>query len=117
MAKTATTSISVLVTGDGVNESFIPPTAPLVNAAAPAGGPLSVALASGDNTLTVPPGAQGFIFVPPSSSVVAKKLKGIGGDTGFSLSPTNPSVIMLVAGASTVLINAGSAETVSIHWI
>lgn len=117
MAKTATTSISVLVTGDGVNESFIPPTAPMVNAAAPAGGPLSVALSSGDNTLTVPPGAQGLIFVPPSSSVVVKKLKGIGGDTGFTISPTLPSILMLPAGASTVLINAASSETVSIHWI
>lgn len=117
MAKTATTTISVLVTGDGVNESYQPPTQPLINANAPAGGPLSVALSSGDNTLTVPPGAQGFILVPPSSSVVAKKLKGIGGDTGFTLSPTNPTVISLPAGASTVLLNAGSAETVSIHWI
>lgn len=117
MAKTATTSISVLVTGDGVNETFQPPTQPIVNAAAPAGGPISVALASGDNTLTVPPGAQGLIFVPPSASVVVKKLKGVGGDTGFTLSATLPSVLMLPAGTATVLINAASSETVSIHWI
>lgn len=117
MAKTATTSISVLVTGDGVNETFQPPTQPIVNSAAPAGGPISVALTSGDNTLTVPPGAQGFLFVPPSSSVVVKKLKGIGGDTGFTISAALPQVIMLPSGASTVLINAASSETVSIHWI
>lgn len=117
MAKTATTSISVLVTGDGVNESYIPPTAPLTNAAAPAGGPLSVALSSGDNTLTVPPGAQGFIFVPPSSSIVVKKLKGVGGDTGFTLNAALPSVVSLPSGTATVLINAASSETVSIHWI
>ena len=53
--------------------------APIINAAAPAGGPLNVALSSGDNTLAVPQGAQGFVFVPPSSSVVAKKLKGVAG--------------------------------------
>ena len=117
MAKTSTTSISVAVTGDGVVESFTPATAPIVNAAAPAGGPLNVALSTGDNTLAVPPGAQGLVFVPPSSSVVAKKLKGIAGDTGFLLSPTLPSAIMVPAGTATVLINAASAETVLIHWV
>lgn len=117
MAKTSTTSLSVAVSGDGVSETYVPATAPIVNAAAPAGGPLSVALTTGDNTLTVPPGAQGFLLVPPSASAVAKKLKGVGGDTGFSLSMTLPSLLMLPTGASTVLINAASSETVQIHWI
>jgi hypothetical protein len=117
MAKTSTTSVSVAVSGDGVAETFTPSSSPVINASAPAGGPISVALSTGDNTLTVPPGAQGFVFVPPTSSVVVKKLKGIAGDTGFTLSPTLPSVIMLPAGATTALVNAASSETVSIHWI
>ncbi len=117
MAKVATTSISVAVAGDGVAETFTPATSPIINTAAPAGGPLSVALTSGDNTLTVPPGSQGLVLVPPSSSVVAKKLKGVGGDTGFTLSATLPSVLMLPPGTATVLINAASSETVLIHWV
>lgn len=117
MAKTATTTISVLVTGDGVNETFQPPTQPVANTNAPAGGPISVALSSGDNTLTVPPGAMGLLLVPPSSSVVVKKLKGIGGDTGFTINAALPQVIWLPAGASTMLLNAASSETVSIHWL
>jgi hypothetical protein len=84
MAKLATTTLSVTVTGDGVNETYVPPTAPVVERErARRRTAQSVALSSGDNTLSVPPGAQGLIFVPPSASAVAKKLKGIGGDTGL----------------------------------
>ena len=117
MAKICTTSLSVTVTGDGVSESFTPATSPVVNTAAPAGGPVDVSLSSGDNTITVPTGTKGFLIVPPSASAVAKKLKGAGGDTGFGLAPALPSAIMVPTGTATIIINAASAETVSIHWL
>jgi hypothetical protein len=115
MAKTSTTTIGVSVIGDSVNETFTP--AAIVNTAAPAGGPISVALSSGDNTITVPSGAVSMMLIPPSTSTVVKKLKGIGGDTGFTVGPAALSMISLPTGTGTVLINAASSETISIHWL
>jgi hypothetical protein len=117
MAKTSTTTVTMSVTGDGVSLSYTPLGAPIVNAAAPAGGPVAIALAAGDNTITVPPGAVGFILVPPAASVVVKRLKGIAADTGFTLAPATPSVIALPTAAASVLLNASATETVSIQWI
>lgn len=115
MAKTSTTTIGVSVVGDSVNETFTP--GAIVNIAAPAGGPISVTLTTGDNTLTVPTGTVAMMVVPPNTSTVSKKLKGVGGDTGFALAPAAISVLSLPAGTSTVLINAASGETVSVHWL
>lgn len=115
MAKTCTTSVAVSVTGDSVDESFSPPA--LSNAAAPAGGPVDVALSTGDNSISVPPGALGFVLVPPTTSTVAKKLKGAGGDSGFPIATALISVLSIPAGTATIIINAASGETVAVHWI
>jgi len=115
MAKTSTCTVGVTVVGDSVNESYTP--AALSNVAAPAGGPISIALASGDNTITIPPGAIAVLIVPPATSVIVKKLKGIAGDTGFQISTTALSLLSLPAASSTVLLNASNTETISVHWL
>ncbi len=117
MAKTSTTSISVEVTGDGVTASYTPPSAPVVNTTAPAGGPVSVTLSTGDNTITVPSGTQAFLLVPPATSTVVKLLKGAAPDTGFAIALAQPSFIAVPAATATILVNAASGETVSIHWL
>lgn len=117
MAKTSTTSLSVAVTGDGVAATYTPATAPMVNTAAPAGGPVDVTLAIGDTTIAVPTGAQGFVLVPPSASTVVKTLKGVGGDTGFAIALALPTMISLPASTTTILVNAASSEVVAIHWL
>lgn len=112
MAKTSTLTITVQVTGDGVNDNWTP--TPPQNTAAPGGGPQLLALASGDNTITVPAGASGFVLLPPAGSAVVKKIKGAGGDTGVTISNTLPFVGSVSAGS--LIINASNVENVQIFW-
>ncbi len=116
--KTATLSMSVQVSGDGVSETYnIMAANPVVNANAPGGGPVNTALASGDNPLTVPPNSIGMIFVPLSSSTVVFKLKGVGGDTGFTIAPNLPALISLPPGTTQALVNASTSCVVAIMFI
>lgn len=119
MAKTSTLGITVSVVGDGLNETLgqAPNLLQIVNAACPGALPQNVALASGLNTIAVPPGAVAMLLIPPSNSIVSKVLKGVTGDTGFSMNPALPGLYPFVAGATSVLITAGSAETVQIGWV
>lgn len=118
MAKTSTVNLNVTIQGDGINTSYAPPGAPIVNTAAPAGGPITISLAMGDNTLVVPPGALGVIIVPPAISVVVKALKGAVIDTGLIISPTRISgPIGLPAGATSLIINASAPEDITVQWI
>jgi hypothetical protein len=118
MAKSSVITLTVAVTGDGVNELYnISSISPMINAAAPAGGPLTYALISGDNTIVAPPGAQGMIIVPPLTSTSVKKLKGVSGDTGFAISTTLPTMVSLPAGTTSVLLNGTVGENVTIHWV
>jgi hypothetical protein len=64
-------------------------------------GPLSnneattnIQLASGFNSVAVPAGATGVIIIPPTANAVALTLKGVTGDTGIAISPSQPSLIM-----------------------
>lgn len=117
MAKKSTTTLSTTIAGDGISTTYTPPGAPIVNNTAPAGGPISVLLSTGDNTLTVPSGAVALLIVPPSDSVVVKKLKGVGGDTGVTIAPAAPTYLGLPASATEVLLNAASGETVTLEWL
>lgn len=116
MAKISTTTLAVVVSGDGVSESYTPPGAPITNANAPAGGPLNVALTTGDNTLAVPAGAVAVLLVPPTSSTVVKKLK-VPGDAGTPFGRAAPSLLGLDVGTSTLTINASAGETIAVHWL
>ncbi len=118
MAKVSTIGLSITVTGDGVTEGYSPPSFPITNNAAPGGVPTTLALAAGDNTIAVPSGAATMLLIPPSASVLTKKLKGVGGDTGFTLSPSAPSMVSLPPGATTMLLNCLTpGESVTIAWL
>jgi hypothetical protein len=117
MAKKSTITLSTTTSGDGISTTYVPPGAPIVNNTAPAGGPIQVALSAGDNTLTVPSGATSLLIVPDAASVIVKTLKGIGGDTGFTIAPAAPTLLGLPAGATTVLLNASAGETVTVEWL
>jgi hypothetical protein len=69
----------------------------------------TVTLAAGDNTLTIPAGTTLIGIKPPTTNAIVLKLKGAGGDTGFTLQPNTPTLISWAAG--TVLINAVSQLT------
>lgn len=115
MAKTSTTQITVLTSGDGVTSRNEP--APLSNSTSPSGGPVAVALAAGDNTVLVPSGARGLVLIPPVGSTNAKKLKGVGGDTGFSLRPDEASLLALPAATASIIVNSVAIEVVQVHWV
>lgn len=117
MAKKSTVTLAVTVTGDGVNTTYNPVGTPIINLAAPAGGPIAAALSTGDNTLTVPAGASHLLIVPATDSVVVKKLKGVGGDTGFTIAPASPTLLGLPAAAVSVLLNASAGEVITIEWL
>ncbi len=65
-------------------------------------------LASGDNTIAIPATAQGILFIPPTGNADAITLKGTGGDTGKTLSKTEPSYFSLPADGQDVILNAGA---------
>lgn len=69
--------------------------------------PVTVDLAMGDNTLTVPTGTTLILIVPPTSNAVALKVKGAAGDTGVLISKTKPTVLTWDSGP--VIVNAASA--------
>jgi hypothetical protein len=72
---------------------------------------LGPTIANGANTIAVPTGASGFVFVPPSTNTNTLQLKGVTGDTGLSMpkasfsvylfDPANlPADIVITAGGS-----------------
>lgn len=91
------------------------PIAQLGNANSP-GEHLSVALVNGANTLTPPTGATFLLIVPPATSTVTKTLKGISGDTGV---PVSPSQIIFLALANTnpLVLTTNNTETIDLYWL
>ncbi len=57
-----------------------------------------------------------MLLVPPSGSTNAKTLKGISGDTGYSISAANPTLASMPSSTSAIIVNAAAGETVTIVW-
>ena len=112
MSKQAQATISVNVTGDGLN--FTDADTP-TNASAGV-APTSATLAAGFNTIPVPTGVTGVKIKPPPSSAVALTLKGITGDTGIPIAPAAPSYLSLPTGTTAFGITAGGAVTLLLAW-
>lgn len=113
MAKTNTTTVAVSVAGDGFPGAIY--SGSVANAAGTPPG--SFTLATGFNSIPVPASATGVTVIPPPGSVITKQLKGITGDTGIALSPSNPTFLSFAAGANATLgITASAGETVSLLW-
>lgn len=84
-------------------------------------------LVSGPNTITPPqspqPTATFAVIIPPASSSVTKVFKGVSGDTGYTLSNTQPSVIPIGSvagpggGIGSFILNASGTEAVWIYFI
>lgn len=114
MSKQVTTTVTVSCSGDGINSTT---QEQVVNANGVNAGPFPLALTSGFNNVAIPTGAVGFSVIPPSNSAVAKTLKGVTGDTGVSISMTNPTgPIYFNTALANVGITVGSNETVSWIW-
>ena len=71
-----------------------------------------VTLGNGANTVTVPANANGFLFTPASGNSQTLTLKGVSGDTGIALHPTNPLLLFFPASPpASLVITAGGATT------
>jgi hypothetical protein len=77
-------------------------------------------LASGANTITPPAGSTpvSVTIVPPAGNVITITLKGVTGDTGILLHPTDPTTIALGSPTATFVLTAGSlfASGVRFYW-
>lgn len=107
MAVNATRTITIAFTND-INGTQT------LNAAANASSPGSITihtLAPGDNTITVPTGGstvKGATIIPPAGNTNAIILKGVGGDTGVTLSKVDPTSIGFETAPANFVLNAGS---------
>jgi hypothetical protein len=114
MATTVDTQITVTSSGDGIDSEW-KPTA-MANPVGAAGGPVRTTLASGDNSLSVPTGARGFVLAPPAVSNAILRLKHYSGETGFALRPGEPSAIPIPSGTTSVMVNASAVTVAYVHW-
>ena len=73
---------------------------------------ISLTLANGANTITVPSTAVGVLILFASTSTTVKTLKGVGGDTGIVLKPTGWIFFTITPGSTgTFVINSSAADT------
>ena len=73
------------------------------------------ALSSGNNTITPPSNSTGATIVFPAANTVLVTLKGVSGDTGVVLHPTDPTRIGLNSTTAFVL-SAASGISIQIIW-
>jgi len=87
--------------------------AALQNPASPGVSQL-INLAIGSNVIAAPIGGAtpvAVTIVPPAGNVAPITLKGIAGDTGIALHPTDPSTIALGSAVVSFVLNAGGVVT------
>lgn len=117
MAAASSRSIVVEFTGDVKSRQVF---APADNAASPAGSDVYT-LAAGANTITVPGGGatvKGAIIIPPATNTQSLILKGVTGDTGVTLSKTDPTMLSFETAPASFVLTAGSTITgLRIVWV
>jgi hypothetical protein len=108
--------MTITYSGDVEGTEIIDATA---NAASPAQVDLRT-LASGSNTITPPTGgatAKSVTIKPPVGNVVTITLKGVTGDTGFLLSPTEPTTLALATGTTAFDLTCSATLTgIRFYW-
>ena len=78
-----------------------------------------VRLAIGDNVITVPTGGttpKAVSIVKPPGNTTTIKLKGVIGDVGVVLHPTDPDSISLDTSQASFVLNATAQVDVRLHW-
>ena len=117
MSVNSSRSVIVKMTGDVLfSEEF----SAADNAVAP--GSVTVhALSTGNNTITVPSATgitvKGATIIPPSGNTASLILKGVSGDTGITLSNTDPtSIAFETAPANFVLVAGAAINGLRIIW-
>lgn len=117
MAVNASRTVTINLTGDVIAEKIF---AAADNSVSP--GSITIhALTTGNNTITVP-SVTGFTvkaatIIPPSDNTQTITLKGVNGDTGVAISPSDPTSIGFgTAPANFVLSVGGNINGLRILW-
>ncbi len=118
MSYIAQVTISVAVSG-GKTVNYVFPNA--VNTSPPqfASSPATefdYVISATNLTVNVPTSALYMLIVPTPGNAVNLALKGITGDTGFALHPTNPSLVAIPSGTSTVVVSSVSSVSLQIMF-
>jgi len=112
MSVTSNRLVKVVFTGDvEYNQSF--------NAAANTTSPGQinlVSLGTTGNTITAPTGAKGVTILPPAGNTTKITLKGVTGDTGVDLHPTDPTVLGLNSTTGIFLAVTTAVSDVRMIW-
>lgn len=110
MSISSTRRIEIEFTGDVATHSTI---SAATNTASPGVSELKT-LASGANTITPPLGGstpKSVTIIPPSGNVVTITLKGVTGDTGVLLHPTDPTTLALGSATGTFVLTTSAILT------
>ena len=78
---------------------------------------VTVGLASGANTITVPTGCTLVIIVPPTTNTETITLKGVTGDTGRQISKTKPTILAWETGSDFFLLTSGAIAGAEIYFV
>jgi hypothetical protein len=113
MAKTATLTVTMALSGDGFAGPAFQTTVTNLTGVVPS----QVITAVGFVSVAVPATATGALIVSPPGSTFVKTYKGITGDTGIAMDPAGPVFLKWTAGqiASFGILSTG-IETLSVLW-
>lgn len=109
MAVRATRNVNIVLSGDVSANLDFPAATNLVSP-----GSVTIQdLVAGANTITVPSATDitvtSVTIVPPTDNEESILLKGVTGDTGISIHPTDPTTIALADGVTSFVLTAGDA--------
>jgi hypothetical protein len=79
------------------------------------GAIIDYALTTGNNTITPPAQSTGATLLFPTANTVLVTLKGVAGDTGIVLHPTDPTRIA-INSTSAFVLSVASAVSMKIIW-
>jgi len=117
MAVTASRKTTIVYTGDVTGTEVIE----AADSEASPGAVTFQALASGFNSITVPSSTgvtvTSVTIKPPTGNTTTITLKGVTGDTGVALHPSDPTTIGIASTVTTIGLTAGAAiQGVRFFW-
>lgn len=114
MAITTSTTLTQQSSGGG----FVGPVYANTQTNVAGNPPSTAALTPGTNvTVPVPATAAGVLLRPDPLNGSAITLKGVAGDTGIALHPTQPTSLAFVAGSvASFVLQASTTTTVALLW-
>lgn len=82
-----------------------------INVPTPICAVTQIALASGFNSITIPPGTTFYQIQFPAGNATAVTLKGVTGDTGILLNLTGTDLLQVTPAQTTIGLTAAGAIT------